>query len=163
LQAASTPRRCVWNEAIEAAEEHGGQLQPLEGASGTLISYLPILSAGRFNPSKVRLERSTSPPPTKTSPRFNPSKVRLELRFPSSVDPAVDASTPRRCVWNVVLVLSRSLASVLQPLEGASGTRPQSDPVEVLQLQPLEGASGTIVPQRRQRRLRQASTPRRCV
>ncbi len=77
------------------------QLQPLKGASGTALPYHAFILKTSFNPSKVRLERSswTCWP----APR--------------------DASTPQRCVWNLTYLAAQYRMGVLQPLKGASGTR----------------------------------------
>jgi len=112
--------------------------------------------------------------------------VRLERARPLAVGARVDASTPRRCVWNSTSYWRASATTSLQPLEGASGTasrRASTSASSTLQplegasgtpqvvrvflglflLQPLEGASGTPVAGRRECSIRPASTPRRCV
>jgi len=162
--AASTPRRCVWNDPL---------LDP------------PVVHPG-FNPSKVRLEpdffAGSELHVGASTPRrcvWNPEyfEDEMPLRQASTprrcvwnvpvwwlYRPVLEASTPRRCVWNDGASISKGRMSLLQPLEGASGTTGiESDRSVFGSLQPLEGASGTALARPRRDRCFCASTPRRCV
>jgi len=124
---ASTPRGFVWNTQRSRRRPRWGRwLQPHEGSSGTVRRASLRPPAGRFNPTRVRLEpalsRLTRPreagfnptrvrlerSPNRRRPNpelcFNPTRVRLELVRDGSAVGREVASTPRGFVWNAVPV-----------------------------------------------------------
>ncbi len=182
---ASTPQRCVWNRrSPRRSRSSRFRFNPSKVRLERCAGARPASAGCRFNPSKVRLERANAGRRNRAASCFNPSKVRLEPRGcslstgaasfnPSKVrlehgvavlHPARPvASTPQRCVWNLVdLAHHLAVAIASTPQRCVWNILGYKDEGDYFQLQPLKGASGTRWLSRHDRPHR-ASTPQRCV